>query len=47
VQGCAPTTIGHNLLLRLASRKQDVLRFLADPNDGATKNACFERHSQW
>ena len=29
---------GHNLLLRLASRKQDVLRFLADPNVPFTNN---------
>ena len=24
--------VGHNLLLRLSTRKQDVLRFLSDPN---------------
>jgi transposase len=29
---------GHNLLLRLADRKQDVLRFLADPNVPFTNN---------
>src|SRR5271165_3763207 len=29
---------GHNLLLRLASRKQDVLRFLADPDVPFTNN---------
>src|SRR5208283_5069875 len=29
---------GHNLLLRLASRKQDVLRFLADSNVPFTNN---------
>jgi transposase len=29
---------GHNLLLRLAERKQDVLRFLADPNVPFTNN---------
>jgi len=29
---------GHNLLLRLASRKQDVLRFLSDPNVPFTNN---------
>ena len=29
---------GHNLLLRLAERRQDVLRFLADPNVPFTNN---------
>src|SRR5208337_423102 len=29
---------GHNLLLRLANRKQDVLRFLTDPNVPFTNN---------
>jgi transposase len=29
---------GHNLLLRLASRREDVLRFLADPNVPFTNN---------
>jgi transposase len=30
-RGRAPRRIGHNLLLRLSTRKQDVLRFLSDP----------------
>ena len=29
-RGCKPRRTGHNLLLRLANRKQDVLRFLND-----------------
>jgi transposase len=29
---------GHNLLLRLANRRQDVLRFLTDPNVPFTNN---------
>jgi len=33
-----PRRTGHNLLLRLASRKQDVLRFLTDPNVPFTNN---------
>src|SRR3974390_1522204 len=36
--GRNPPRTGHNLLLRLASRKQDVLRFLADPNVPFTNN---------
>lgn len=31
-RGRQPHRIGHNLLLRLATRRQDVLRFLADPD---------------
>jgi transposase len=31
-RGRKPQRVGHNLLLRLLTRKQDVLRFLADPN---------------
>src|SRR4249919_1336644 len=31
-RGRAPRRTGHNLLLRLATRKQDTLRFLHDPN---------------
>src|SRR4029453_4687083 len=30
--------VGHNLLLRLSTRKQDVLRFLTDPRVPFTKN---------
>lgn len=30
-RGRPPRRVGHNLLLRLATRKPDVLRFLADP----------------
>ena len=30
-RGRAPRRTGHNLLLRLATRKEDVLRFLHDP----------------
>jgi transposase len=30
-RGRPPRRVGHNLLLRLSSRKQDVLRFLTDP----------------
>jgi len=42
-QGCnrrgrKPRRTGHNLLLRLANRKQDVLRFLNDPNVPFTNN---------
>jgi len=42
-QGCnrrgrKPRRTGHNLLLRLASRKQDVLRFLNDPDVPFTNN---------
>ena len=31
-RGRPPRRVGHNLLLRLATRKQDTLRFLADPS---------------
>jgi transposase len=37
-RGRKPRRTGHNLLLRLASRKQDVLRFLADLNVPFTNN---------
>ena len=37
-RGRKPRRTGHNLLLRLANRKQDVLRFLADPNVPFTNN---------
>jgi transposase len=30
-RGRQPRRVGHNLLLRLSTRKQDVLRFLTDP----------------
>jgi transposase len=30
--------VGHNLLLRLSNRKQDVLRFLTDPSVPFTNN---------
>ena len=30
-RGRPPRRVGHNLLLRLSTRKPDVLRFLADP----------------
>ena len=30
-RGRSPRRVGHNLLLRLSTRKQDVLRFLVDP----------------
>jgi len=30
-RGRKPRRVGHNLLLRLHGRKQDVLRFLSDP----------------
>jgi len=33
-----PRRVGHNLLLRLDSRKPDVLRFLADPRVPFTNN---------
>jgi len=36
--GRPPRRIGHNLLLRLASRKPDVLRFLVDPRVPFTNN---------
>ena len=36
--GRAPRRTGHNLLLRLATRKQDTLRFLHDPTVPFTNN---------
>lgn len=37
-RGRAPHRIGHNLLLRLLTRRQDVLRFLTDPTVPFTNN---------
>jgi transposase len=37
-RGRAPRRVGHNLLLRLSTRKQDVLRFLVDPQVPFTNN---------
>ena len=37
-RGRSPRRIGHNLLLRLSTRKQDVLRFLTDPRVPFTNN---------
>jgi transposase len=37
-RGRAPRRVGHNLLLRLSSRKQDVLRFLTNPLVPFTNN---------
>jgi transposase len=37
-RGRQPRRVGHNLLLRLATRKQDVLRFLSDPAVPFTNN---------
>jgi transposase len=37
-RGRQPRRLGHNLLLRLSSRKQDVLRFLTDPSVPFTNN---------
>lgn len=37
-RGRPPRRVGHNLLLRLSKRKQDVLRFLTDPNVPFTNN---------
>jgi transposase len=37
-RGRPPRRVGHNLLLRLSTRKQDVLRFLADPLVPFTNN---------
>ena len=37
-RGRAPCRTGHNLLLRLATRKQDTLRFLRDPTVPFTNN---------
>ena len=36
--GRQPRRVGHNLLLRLSTRKQDVLRFLSDPAVPFTNN---------
>ena len=37
-RGRPPRRVGHNLLLRLSTRKSDVLRFLADPSVPFTNN---------
>lgn len=37
-RGRAPRRVGHNLLLRLLTRKHDVLRFLTDPTVPFTNN---------
>jgi transposase len=37
-RGRPPRRVGHNLLLRLRTRKQDVLRFLTDPTVPFTNN---------
>jgi transposase len=37
-RGRQPHRVGHNLLLRLSTRKQDVLRFLTDPQVPFTNN---------
>jgi transposase len=37
-RGRKPRRVGHNLLLRLHTRKQDVLRFLSDPGVPFTNN---------
>ena len=37
-RGPAPRRIGHNLLLRFATRRSDVLRFLTDPSVPFTNN---------
>ena len=37
-RGRAPRRVGHNLLLRLSTRKADVLRFLSDPTVPFTNN---------
>ena len=37
-RGRPPRRVGHNLLLRLSGRKQDVLRFLTDPSVPFTNN---------
>ena len=37
-RGRPPRRVGHNLLLRLSTRKQDVLRFLTDPSVPFTNN---------
>ena len=37
-RGRVPRRVGHNLLLRLSTRKADVLRFLSDPTVPFTNN---------
>jgi transposase len=37
-RGRQPRRVGHNLLLRLSTRRQDVLRFLIDPRVPFTNN---------
>ncbi len=37
-RGRLPRRVGHNLLLRLSTRKPDVLRFLSDPTVPFTNN---------
>ena len=37
-RGPPPRRVGHNLLLRLSTRKTDVLRFLTDPSVPFTNN---------
>jgi len=37
-RGRKPRRVGHNLLLRLDTRRQDVLRFLSDPGVPFTNN---------
>jgi transposase len=37
-RGRPPRRVGHNLLLRLSTRKHDVLRFLTDPSVPFTNN---------
>jgi transposase len=37
-RGRPPRRVGHNLLLRLSTRRRDVLRFLSDPNVPFTNN---------
>jgi transposase len=37
-RGRPPRRVGHNLLIRLSTRKQDVLRFLTDPSVPFTNN---------
>src|ERR1700722_15021973 len=45
-RGRKPRRVGHNLLLRLDGRKQDVLRFLSDSKVPFTNSVCnpFERN---
>lgn len=44
-RGRKPRRVGHNLLLRLDARKQDVLRFLSDPTVPFT-NSVAERDAR-